>query len=191
MTPSEFFNTYAQAAIDTQVNSGVPASITLAQAALESGWGKSTLTLEANNFFGIKEQKNDEWNGEFITMKTREVLNGVSTYIYSKFRKYRNAAESFKDHANFLIKNKRYSDLFKINLNDPYYYINWANGLQKAGYATATSYGSTLVNMINKYNLTQYDKKAIQKKKIMVFAGFALILIVITMATILLIRTKK
>lgn len=162
MAPKDFFTTYGPWAMDAQNKFGIPASITLAQAALESGWGESGLTKSANNFFGIKDQPNDEWYGEYVEKRTGEVFNGVSTTIVSKFRKYRTPGESFKDHASFLLKNKRYAHLFKLQPTD---FVGWANGLKVAGYATATNYAGTLIDMINQYGLGAYDALAIKKKR--------------------------
>lgn len=191
MKPKDFFAKYAPMAMDTQMKFGVPASVTLAQAALESGWGESGLTIKANNFFGIKDQANDEWLGASINMKTGEVFNGQNVTINSNFRKYDSALDSFNDHAKFLLKNKRYASLFKIDLNAPDYYVQWSNGLQKAGYATALNYGSTLSNMIEIYKLTDYDKQAILKKKVLIFSGVTLILLVIIGTLYLLLRKNK
>lgn len=162
MKQKEFFAKYAPWAMDTQNKFGIPASITLAQAALESGWGTSGLTIKANNFFGIKDQPNDEWYGANINMSTGEVFNGQQTTIKSNFRKYADPGESFKDHASFLLKNKRYASLFKLEPTD---YIKWAQGLKAAGYATALNYDSTLINLVVKYNLQQYDALAVKKKR--------------------------
>lgn len=162
MAPKDFFTTYASWAMDAQNKFGIPASVTLAQAALESGWGESGLTKSANNFFGIKDQANDEWYGAYVEKPTGEVFNGVKTTITSKFRKYSTPGESFKDHASFLLKNKRYAPLFKL---EPTNYIGWAQGLKAAGYATALSYDATLINMIYKYKLSDYDAQAVKKKR--------------------------
>lgn len=162
MAPKDFFNKYANYAMDAQIKFGIPASITLAQAALESGWGESGLTKSANNFFGIKDQPNDEWYGAYVEKPTGEVFNGVKTTITSKFRKYADAGESFKDHASFLLKNKRYAPLFQLKETD---YINWAKGLKAAGYATALNYADTLINMVYKYQLNKYDELASKKKR--------------------------
>lgn len=162
MTPQQFIDKYAPAAISAQIKYGIPASITLAQAALESAWGKSSLTREANNFFGIKDQANDEWYREYVVKDTAEVLNGQRVVVSAKFRKYADPADSFNDHASFLLKNSRYKALFLLS---PLDYTSWAKGLQKAGYATATNYATTLINIINTYKLNKFDAQAELKKK--------------------------
>jgi flagellum-specific peptidoglycan hydrolase FlgJ len=162
MVPQVFFKMYAPYAINTQIIDGVPASITLAQAALESAWGESGLTKQANNFFGIKDQKNDEYYGAYVPRDTTEYINGSPTTVTANFRKYSTPQRSFNDHAIFLKANKRYNSLFSLAVTD---YIKWAQGLQAAGYATDPTYASKLVNLVVKYNLTQYDQAAVVKKK--------------------------
>jgi flagellum-specific peptidoglycan hydrolase FlgJ len=122
---------------------GVPASITLAQALLESGVGNSDLARYANNHFGIK--CNSEWTGKTY-YKDDDQKDDC-------FRVYENAEESFKDHSIFL-KRKRYATLFDLPITD---YKGWANGLKAAGYATNPKYPDLLINIIEKYNLQQYD----------------------------------
>lgn len=152
MKPAEFYEKYAPWAVNEFIRSGVPASITLAQAALESGYGESQLTREACNFFGIK--KGVGWKGETYTIATPK-----DNTAYSEFRKYDSPRESFKDHSNFLLLNQRYKSLFKDSD-----YKNWANGLQAAGYSETPTYGSTVIQIIEKYGLQKYDEEARKKK---------------------------
>ena len=163
MKQTEFFKKYAPYAINTQIRYGVPASITLAQAALESGWGSSGLTLNANNFFGIKDFPNDEWHAENYVANTKEFKDGSYYSLPQPFRKYTTPQGSFNDHATFLEKNSRYKKLFSIPVADT---VGWATGLKAAGYATDPTYASKLINMVNTYNLKQYDQKAEVKKKL-------------------------
>lgn len=154
---TDFFAKYANAAMECQNLFGVPASITLAQAALESGWGTSSLTVMANNFFGIKADAS--WRGDKILKPTTEYYGGVKTSVNSYFRKYATAQDSFIDHAKFLMKFDRYNNLFD-NLDS----TEWAKELQADGYATDPNYASKLINLIAQYNLTAYDKEAPKKK---------------------------
>lgn len=119
---------------------GIPASITLAQGILESGAGKSMLTVHANNHFGIKA--GSSWRGSIYLAWDDEIHK-------SKFRKYSSAIESFDDHAKVL-KGNRYSSLFAKSIYD---YRAWAYGLQKAGYATAPNYAKALIGYIDAYKL--------------------------------------
>ncbi len=156
LTTTEFIKRYKDIAIKEMVRTGVPASITLAQAAVESGWGGSGLSVQANNYFGIKADIS--WSGAVYNADTREVFDGKDVYIKSDFRKYDSVEESFKDHSDFLVDNRRYNSLF-ASMD----WRLWTVGLQKAGYATSTKYASTLENIIKAYNLEQFDE--IGKKK--------------------------
>ena len=139
-----FFEKYKDWAILTQGRSSVPASITLSQAALESGYGTSRLAREANSFFGIKKPGCPKWYGEIILANDDKPNE--------EFRKYKTIYDSFIDHADWLECNKRYDSLFE-NTN----YIDWSNGLQEAGYATDKTYASLLIGIIEKYGLQKYD----------------------------------
>lgn len=156
MTPQvQFFEKYAAAAETTQMKYGVPASITLAQAALESAYGRSA---PGNNFFGIKADAS--WHGPSSQQDTTEVVNNVSIPIKSGFRVYDNAGESFNDHGLFLTQNSRYKTLFSLPVED---YRSWATGLQKAGYATDPAYAMKLISIIEGFGLNTYTQNA--KKK--------------------------
>lgn len=143
-----FFDTYKDWAILTQARSSVPSSITLAQAALESGWGTSWLAKNANNFFGIKCSK--WWFGECVPR--------TDAGEPSQFRKYNSVYDSFIDHADFLVDNKRYNGCFE-DTN----YKNWAECLLNSGYTgippQTPSYAKDLITIIEKYGLNKYDKE--------------------------------
>lgn len=123
---------------------GIPASITLAQGLFESGSGNSDLAKIANNHFGIK--CTSDWKGKSY-FKDDDQPNDC-------FRVYDKPEDSFRDHSEFL-KRKRYAALFELDKND---YVGWANGLKAAGYATNPQYPQLLINVIQKYNLDQYDR---------------------------------
>ena len=127
----------ARAARATAKEYGVPAAVTLAQAALESDWGRAHMG-EANNYFGIKAydkggvpQIGPIAKG-FVTLPTREVVNGRSITVNARFRSYASMADSFRDHANFLKVNSRYAPAF-AHTGDP---DAFARAIAKAGYAT-------------------------------------------------------
>lgn len=132
---------YKQIALDQEREFGIPAPITLAQGILESGAGMSGLTRNANNHFGIKAYGG--WTGKVYLAWDDEAAK-------SKFRHYNNAAESFRDHSEFLKNNGRYRDLFTKSVFD---YRGWANGLQRAGYATSPTYAKALIGYIDAYKL--------------------------------------
>ena len=135
---------YSDIAINEMKKYNIPASVTLAQAILESGSGESRLALEANNHFGIKCHQN--WTGDIIIADDDK--EGEC------FRKYSKPFESYRDHSLFLIERSRYSFLFLLNSDD---YKGWAKGLKKAGYATNPKYAKLLIDLIEKYNLSKFD----------------------------------
>ncbi len=141
---------YKEVAIAEMQRSGVPASITLAQGILESSYGESDLCKQSNNHFGIKCKT--EWTGEKVYHD--DDSRGEC------FRGYQSAAESYKDHSNFLRTRAWYDFLFKL---DPTDYEGWAKGLKKAGYATERNYPQKLMKVINDYNLNRYTLIALHK----------------------------
>jgi len=131
-------------AIKKMLEYEIPASITLAQGILESGSGRSELTKNTANHFGIKCHKG--WEGK--------------TYYYDDdeaqecFRKYSHPEESFNDHSYFLTSRSRYASLFELESDD---YKAWAHGLKDAGYATDKKYPQKLIKYIEDYQLYLYD----------------------------------
>lgn len=140
----QYVRTWAPTAVREMYRSGVPASITLAQGILESRYGNSPLATEGNNHFGIKCHKG--WEGK--TMAYDDDEKGEC------FRVYDSAAESFRDHSDFLRYRDRYKFLFELSTTD---YKSWAYGLKKAGYATDPSYPEKLIRYIEDYKLFEYD----------------------------------
>lgn len=132
---------FKQIALEQERQYGIPAPITLAQGILESGAGKSGLARNANNHFGIKSYGG--WTGRTYAAWDDEASK-------SHFRWYDSAADSYKDHSKFLVGNGRYSSLFNKSVYD---YRGWANGLQKAGYATSPTYAKALIGYIDTYRL--------------------------------------
>ena len=143
---------YGHIAIDEMSRVGIPASIKMAQAILESNSGRSTLARQSNNHFGIKCGKN--WKGGEVYREDDDYHNGL--LIRSCFRAYDDPAESFYAHSEFIANpySKRYKFLFEL---DPYDYKAWAWGLKKAGYATDPKYPSKLIGIIETYRLYELD----------------------------------
>lgn len=139
----EYIDRYKTIAIDEMNKYGIPASIKLAQALLESGNGNSMLARDANNHFGIKCTA--EWPGR-RAYKDDDRKDDC-------FRVYDRPEDSFRDHSQFLLRN-RYAALFELNKND---YKGWAKGLKSAGYATNPRYADLLISLIERYGLHQYD----------------------------------
>lgn len=132
---------------------GVLPSVTVAQAILESGWGQSTLaSTPYHNLFGIKQGMS--WTGAVVNMKTSEFENGKWVTVLAPFRAYSSQMASFQDHTNFLLANSRYAANGVINAKN---YVDMANGLQAAGYATAPTYASALIGLVERYNLQSLD----------------------------------
>lgn len=145
MTRAQYFETYKDLAVFEMKRSGVPASITLAQGALESGDGNSRLARSGNNHFGIK--CHNDWNGKRI-YEDDDRKNEC-------FRKYRTVEDSYRDHSDYLRSKSRYAFLFDLRITD---YKGWARGLKKAGYATSPTYAQVLIKIIEEYNLDRYDQ---------------------------------
>lgn len=144
MSANEYINTYSAIAVKEMKQYKIPASITLAQGILESGYGGSRLAVKANNHFGIK--CGSSWKGSRIYHNDDK--RGEC------FRKYRSAESSYKDHSKFLHNNQRYSNLFRLELTD---YKGWAHGLKKAGYATNPKYAPLLIELIERLELYKFD----------------------------------
>ena len=140
---TDYILRYKDAAIAQMQQSGIPASITLAQACLESGFGTSTLATQGNNHFGIKCHD--------YTGRKMYVDDDIKDDC---FRVYDKVEDSFQDHSDFLRYRSRYSFLFDL---DPTDYKGWAYGLKAAGYATDPQYATRLIDLIERYNLQQYD----------------------------------
>lgn len=145
ITPEEYILTYKDIAMREMREYRIPASITLAQGLLESGAGNSALAREANNHFGIKCHKG--WEGRTYIMDD-DAKNEC-------FRRYKNAEDSFRDHSEFLSTRSRYSALFELDIAD---YEGWAKGLKAAGYATNPKYAQLLIDRIELYDLSKYDR---------------------------------
>ena len=146
LTPEEYIYRWRATAVDNMEVYGIPASITMAQAILESGFGNGYLARVANNHFCIKCKKS--WTGRTITH--------ADDRPDDCFRVYDSAEESFADHANFLCSGQRYEFLFAYDITD---YESWAKGLKKAGYATADDYAERLIGVVERYNLSLLDRK--------------------------------
>jgi len=126
---------------------GIPAKFMLAQAALESGWGKREIVgadgTNSHNLFGIKATGG--WKGKVVEVPTTEYVNGVPETRLEKFRAYDSYAESFRDYAKLLRSNPRYENVLANAQN----VTGFAQGLQKAGYATDPNYAAKLTRIIN------------------------------------------
>lgn len=160
LTPKEFTKKYYTLAIEAEKVTGIPALFILSQAALESAWGSKT---PGNMLFGIKDTDGINGNEQLITTteylknpdakfpviisKTWIPLKKLYKYIVKTwFRKYPSAKDSFIDHGNFLLKNKRYQKIPSRCSND---WRCWCREVADAGYATGTNYANTLIKIGN------------------------------------------
>lgn len=146
----EFTDKVSPEAIKLWKQYNILPSITLAQGILESGNGKSLLTVKANNLFGVKAFNN--WTGPYVEMLTREEdSDGNSEYVLAKFRAYNSWLDSIDDHAKVLMQNN-----FKA-VRSAGDYRDAAMALQAGGYATDHNYASEIISVIEQYGLQKYD----------------------------------
>lgn len=142
-----FVQQHQTAAKQAEATSGIPASFMIAQAAHETGWGRKEIRhtdgTPAHNLFGIKAGSN--WNGPTADVVTTEYVNGQPRKMVQKFRAYSSYAESFADYANLMKSSPRYAQVVKSGDNAH----GFAQGLQRAGYATDPAYAEKLGKVIN------------------------------------------
>lgn len=124
-------------------------SVVIAQAAIESNWGRSALSAKYNNYFGIKAGKS--WKGKTVNMKTGEVVDGKNVTINSNFRVYDSLADSIRDR-NRLLRMPRYKAVEPADTPQ-----KQAEAIKAAGYCTATNYVESIMATINANGLTLYD----------------------------------
>ncbi|EUC21338.1 flagellar assembly peptidoglycan hydrolase FlgJ [Paraburkholderia hospita] len=127
---------------------GIPARFIIGQAALESGWGKREIRKSdgstSHNIFGIKAS--DDWNGKTVATVTTEYINGRPQRVVEKFRAYDSYEEAMTDYASFLKSNPRYAQVINSSRD-----VNgFAQGMQRAGYATDPHYAKKLISIMQK-----------------------------------------
>ncbi len=151
LSAQEFINRYSVHAVESQKITGIPASVTLAQAALESNWGKSA---PGNNFFGIK----GAGPAGTQSLKTWEVIDGKKVTVSANFRKYNSAVESFIDHGK-VIAHSKYLKHAMEHTGSP---LEFISALQsgKSKYATDPKYTDKIMSIIHQHHLDQYDLMA-------------------------------
>ena len=142
-----FLQLHQDSAKSAEAQTGIPATFMVAQAAHESGWGKREIRnadgTSAHNLFGIKA--GSSWTGATTSVTTTEVVDGQARKVVAKFRAYGSYQESFEDYAQLMKNNSRYSKVV-ANSTTPQ---SFAQGLQKAGYATDPAYADKLTRVIN------------------------------------------
>ncbi len=150
---SEFINSVGVAAQRSRRTTGVPASVTVAQAILESDWGRSRLTRQGNNLFGIKALGGASGPAGTVTLATWEHVNGDDVIVQAPFKAYYTLEESIDDHGRFFTRNKRYADALAIAGDARAF----ARAIQDDGYATDPSYASKLIRLMDRYDLYRFD----------------------------------
>lgn len=158
MTPREFINKYAGEFILATNGTPLLPSVKMAQAALETGWGRSTIST-AKNMFGIKAtgSKTPYWKGDVYSAKTGEVIGGRYITITDGFRAYSTFSDSIRDHSYLLMSLSRYRPVRNALTAE-----EQARALQSCGYATDPNYATKLITIISQYNLKELDKKKVR-----------------------------
>lgn len=152
LTRQQYIDSIADAAIKSTQGTKLFPSVLIAQAILESGDGNSSLSRPPhNNHFGIKATSS--WKGARVYKSTREYLNGKWVVVNEPFRAYPNTVASLKDR-NKLFNLNRYKKVHEATTPE-----EQAKAIHDAGYATAPTYASSLVSLIERYNLKKYDQK--------------------------------
>ena len=159
----KFIRVVGKLAREDMKKTGILASVTIAQAILESNYGKSLLGLEANNLFGMKAMCSEntwksEWDGRTYKKKTLEFLRGRYVTITADFRAYSSYADSIRDHSNYLRYAMNGSSLRYKGVRNNKSYVNTIQIIRNGGYATDPNYVSKICALIRQYNLTKYDK---------------------------------
>lgn len=153
-TDKTFLETIKPFVLEDMKKTGILASLTAAQAFIESKKGNSGLTQKANNLFGIK----GSYNGQSVTMLTTEYYNGVPVKVNAPFRKYPSWLESINDHSAMFNRMERYK-----NLRGETNYVKACNNVQNDGYATSPTYANTLLGVINQFKLYEWDAEVLGK----------------------------
>jgi flagellar protein FlgJ len=143
-----FIQGVGQHAEQASQRTGLPSSFIVGQAALESGWGRRQIKMSdgapSHNLFGIKAGPG--WTGKVAEVVTTEYVGGVAQRRVAKFRAYDSYAEAFNDYASMLLKNPRYQSVLASGQT----VAGFAQGMQKAGYATDPAYADKLARVIRR-----------------------------------------
>ena len=151
MSPAAFIAMVGPAARASAALTKIPASFTLAQAALESGWGTSRTALMAHNLFNIKADPS--WHGPTYSMPSTEHIDGKDVVLPAAWRMYPDFKGCIDDRARFFGENPRYAACFRETTGE-----GWARAVAAAGYATDPDYAAKVIATMHSHNLTQYDQ---------------------------------
>jgi flagellar protein FlgJ len=145
-TPDDFVEKLKPYAQKAAAELNVGADVILAQAALETGWGKHLIhDTQGNNSFNIFNIKAAGWNGKSVSVNTLENKQGVTQQERAAFRQYDDYAESFADYVSLIKNNPRYKEALEAGSDSETY----AEALQKAGYATDPDYADKIKRLLN------------------------------------------
>lgn len=151
----DYARQYAEYAKEQMKRYGIPASVTLAQAILESRNGESELARKENNHFGIKATSSWLEKGGAYGIYTDDKPD-------EKFCKYSSVSESYEHHSQFLRQNVRYAKCFELSPDD---YKGWTEEIERAGYATGGGYAAGLQRIIELNGLDRYDREVMAEMK--------------------------
>ena len=154
MTPQAFIAAIAPAAVASMARTKIPASFTIAEGALESGWGSSQLATQGRNLFGVKADAS--WHGPTVPMQTREFVHGTWVMVPALWRAYADWQGCLDDHAAFLTQNPRYRACFAHPDG-----VSFAAAVAAAGYATDPHYAALIAQLINQHGLAALDTKGV------------------------------
>ncbi len=156
----DFLSMSGAAARVSMKATGVPASVTVAQAILESGWGETGLAQKYNNFFGIKANQDQLADHDYCEFQTAEYENGQRVLVEADFAQYSTPEECFTAHGQLLCRSHYTAAMACVPNVDKFC---WALGPkipghpEGCGYSTAPQYHDSLMQLLRLYNLTQYD----------------------------------
>lgn len=149
----QFIKKIAPLAKEDQKNYKISASITIAQAALESNWGKSKLASKYNNLFGVKAGENPQK----VSLYTDEYVNGKRVHVRQNFRVYNSWEDSVRAHTQLIVNGTSDQPNRYAQVRNTKNYRDAAKALQKGGYATDPEYAKKIIQLIEKHNLHKYD----------------------------------
>jgi len=152
MKPIEFIAALSGPAVASMAKTGIPASFTVAEGALESGWATSKLAVVGKNLFGVKADAS--WHGATVSMPTREFVGGQWVMVPALWRSYGDWSSCIDDHAAFLLQNKRYRGCFAYR-DGP----SFATAVAAAGYATDPNYAALIKQLITQHGLAALDSQ--------------------------------
>ncbi|MCY6355708.1 glycoside hydrolase family 73 protein [Clostridium sp. ZS2-4] len=154
-----FIGKILKGAIESYNTYKVLPSVTIAQAILESGWGKSLKATKYNNLFGIKADK--KWTGPKVKLSSKEYIRGKRRTVYSYWRVYNSLNDSIVDHGKFLHERPWYREAGVFKATN---YVEQIKAVKKGGYCTDPEYVNKICRIINQYDLWQYDPNGKEMK---------------------------